>query len=177
MLSNTVASPTRTKLQDNPSKSQQTGQPPSREVEPFDRDFIKQTKFTSGTQTDSQRRSLESFSPTDKAKETINLKDSHIGKWMPNSTAAMKAFQAKPGEDSGVLITEENTEKKMSVCWKPITDILILRAIIKYPKPLKKIIAIFNPFKFKISSTSSQETYTFLGSRKRRKSEPQLRRG
>ena len=84
----------------------------------------------------------------------MSLGDFHLTKWMSNSTTVMKAFQAKPGEDKEVLLTEEDTEKILGVCWKPFTDMLTFKTItisdITYTRRglLKKIATIFDPLGF-----------------------------
>ena len=103
---------------------------------------------------DSAKTEDEIIERATQVKDILSQADFHLTKWMSNSTTVMKAFQAKPGEDRQVLLTEEDAEKILEVCWKPFTDTMTLKTInvndVKYTRRglLKKISTIFDPLGF-----------------------------
>ena len=103
---------------------------------------------------DSAKTEEEAISRAKDVRDILSSGDFHLTKWISNSPTVMRAFQAKPGEDQEVLLTEEDTEKILGVCWKPFTDTLAFRTITTddtiYTRRglLKKIATIFDPLGF-----------------------------
>lgn len=64
-------------------------------------------------------------------KDILSSGDFHLAKWKWNPTLLQKWRPSKQtlGEDKEILLTEEDKEKILGVCRKPLTDTLTFRTI------------------------------------------------